>query len=85
MPIIEAAASDVTLGLAGQAHSQQLSSQCGMKLHVDVYNNALMGWEPLLEPWASSVALQVPLARYDSPSEWCDDLQQHGVVQEQNL
>lgn len=65
-PIIEAAASDVILGLAGQTHSQQLSSQCGMKLCVDVYNNGLMGWEPLLEPWAASLTLSMPLTRCES-------------------
>jgi len=28
-----------------------------------VYNNGLMGWEPLLEPWTSSLAFSMPLTR----------------------
>ena len=62
MPIIEAAASDIDL--AGQADPQQLTSQCSLMLQVDVYNDALMGWEPLLEPWCCSVATTLPLRRY---------------------
>jgi len=62
-PIIEAVASDFMLSLSGQAARQQLSSQCGAKLGLDVYNNGLMGWEPLLEPWTSSLAVSMPLTR----------------------
>ncbi|DBA81627.1 TPA: hypothetical protein ACH3X1_007382 [Trebouxia sp. C0004] len=62
-PIIEAVASDIMLSLSGQAARQQLSSQCGAKLGLDVYNNGLMGWEPLLEPWTSSLAFSMPLTR----------------------
>ena len=62
-PIVEAAMSDLALELSGQPDTQQLSSSCAMKLHVDVYNNGMMGWEPLIEPWASSVVLAVPLTR----------------------
>ena len=62
-PIIEAVASDFMLSLSGQAARQQLSSQCGAKLGLDVYNNGLMGWEPLLEPWTSSLAFSMPLTR----------------------
>ncbi len=62
-PIIEAVASDFMLSLSGQAAHQQLSSQCGAKLGLDVYNNGLMGWEPLLEPWTSSLAVSMPLTR----------------------
>lgn len=64
MPIVETLLSDVAVELAGQAQSQQLQSQCSVRLHVDVYNNALMGWEPLLEPWNSSLTLIMPLIRY---------------------
>jgi len=62
-PIVEAVASDFMLSLSGQAARQQLSSQCGAKLGLDVYNNGLMGWEPLLEPWTSSLAFSMPLTR----------------------
>lgn len=37
----------------GQAQHLQCSSS--MVLLVNVYNNALMGWEPLLEPWRVAV------------------------------
>ena len=37
----------------GQA--QQLRCSSSMELLVNVYNNALMGWEPLLEPWRVAV------------------------------
>ena len=37
----------------GQA--QQLQCSSSMVLLVNVYNNALMGWEPLLEPWRVAV------------------------------
>lgn len=62
-PIVEAAVSNLALELSGEPDTQQLSSTCAVKLHVDVYNNGMMGWEPLIEPWASSVTLTVPLTR----------------------
>lgn len=62
-PIVEAAAQNLNLELSGQPDAQQLTSSCALKLHVDVYNHQMMGWEPLIEPWASSVALAMPLTR----------------------
>lgn len=62
-PIIEAAVSSLALELSGQADVQQLTCSCAMKLLVDVYNDGMMGWEPLIEPWASSLLLTVPLTR----------------------
>ena len=69
-PILEAAVSHLTLGVAaqGQALPQQLSGQCDLTLQLDVYNNALMGWEPLLEPWAASVTVVAPVKRYEDMS-----------------
>ena len=52
--------------LAGHLELQQLTNQCGLNVQMNVYNNALMGWEPLLEPWTCSVASAVPLSRYVS-------------------
>ena len=34
---------------------QQLKCSSSVVLLVNVYNNALMGWEPLLEPWQVAV------------------------------
>ena len=62
-PIVEAALSNLALELCGERTTQKLSSSCAMKLHVDVYNNGMMGWEPLIEPWTISVTLAVPLTR----------------------
>lgn len=63
IPIIEAAVSHLALDLAGQPEEQQVAGSWAMQLHVDVYNNSLMGWEPLIEPWTSSMAMVVPLTR----------------------
>lgn len=63
IPIIEAAVSHLALDLAGQPEEQQVAGGWAMQLHVDVYNNSLMGWEPLIEPWTSSMAMVVPLTR----------------------
>ena len=62
-PIVEAAVSNLALELSGQPLAQQLASSCAMTLHVDVYNNGMMGWESLVEPWASCVTLAIPLTR----------------------
>lgn len=62
-PIVEAAASNLALELSGQPDAQQLISSCAMKLHVDVYNHGMMGWEPLIEPWPSLITLTMPLTR----------------------
>lgn len=56
-----------TVALGSQAHSeghqQQLVCTSSMTLLLNVYNNALMGWEPLLEPWGLALDVAVPLAR----------------------
>lgn len=62
-PIAEAAVSNLALQLSGQPVVPQLTCTCTMKLLVDVYNDGMMGWEPIIEPWASSVLLTVPLTR----------------------
>lgn len=62
-PIVEAAVSDLALELSGHQDVQRLTCSCTMVLLVDVYNNGMMGWEPFIEPWASSVMLTVPLIR----------------------
>ena len=63
--IVEAAAANLALELSGQPDAQQLTSSCAVKLHVDVYNHEMMGWEPLIQPWASLVTLTMPLTRCD--------------------
>ena len=62
-PIVEAAVSKLALDLSAEPDTQKLSSSCAMKLHVEVYNTGMMGWETLIEPWAVSVMLEVPLTR----------------------
>ena len=63
IPVVEAAMTHITLDLAGQEQAQEVTSSCAMTLHMDVYNNGLMGWEPLIEPWASSATISMPLTR----------------------
>ena len=75
-PIAEAAAYKVRVDICGKrqppkqaaqgypdGHLQQLACTSSMTLLLNVYNNGLMGWEPLLEPWTLALDATMPLTR----------------------